>query len=67
MQLGEDLPQLLDGAHPAGEAAVGDEADGLALPLGVGDVDGLLQRRRVAVVVLGGDDDNASERSMRPT
>ena len=57
VDLGEDLAELLDGAEAAGHAAVGHEAGGLPLPLAVAQVDRLLERRRVAVVVLGGDHD----------
>ena len=51
-----DLLQLLDGAGSGGHSAVGDEADGLVAPLLVQVVDGVLQRRRVAVVVLRRDE-----------
>src|SRR5690606_22748321 len=57
VQLGEDGPQVLDGPEAAGDAAVADEPHGLAPPRGVEQVDGLLQARRVRVVVLGGDDE----------
>ena len=43
--------------RPAGPAAVRHEADRLGLPLVVRVVDRLFQRRREAVVVLGGDHD----------
>jgi hypothetical protein len=38
MQLGENPAKLLDGSKPAGYAAVGDEGDGLGLPLALGRV-----------------------------
>ncbi len=56
VELGEHLAEVLDRAQPAGEPAVGDEGDRLAAPLLVGQVDGLLQRGRSAVVVLRRDD-----------
>src|SRR5918999_4781837 len=56
VQFPEDLTELLDGAQTAAHPAVGHERHGLGLPLGVGQIDRLLERRRVAVVVLGGDD-----------
>ena len=56
VELGEDLPQLLDGSEAAGHAAVGHERHWLGSPLVVGEVDGLLERGGVAVVVLGCDD-----------
>jgi hypothetical protein len=54
----DHLLELLDGACPRRDAAVGDEPGGLVGPLLVQVVDRVLQRRRVAVVVLGRDEDD---------
>src|SRR5215472_2500086 len=56
LQFAGDQPQVLGGPGAA-DRAVGDESDGLVVPLGVEVVDGVLQHAGGAVVVLGGDDD----------
>jgi hypothetical protein len=53
LKLDGDQPQLLDGAGAA-DVAPADERDGLAPPLHERPVHGILQHRRVAVVVFGG-------------
>jgi hypothetical protein len=58
LQLDRHLPQLLDGPRSA-HTAVADEGDRLAVPLDKAVIEGILQRGRIAVVVLGGDDDVA--------
>ncbi len=55
LKLDGDTAQLLDGARSAARAAVGDVGDRLAVPFAVDVVERVLQRRRVAVVVLSGD------------
>jgi hypothetical protein len=55
---GHNLLELLDGAGTGGHAAVGDEAGRLVPPLAVQEVDGVLERRGVAVVVLGRHEDH---------
>jgi len=52
----EQLGECGEGALAA-TPAVADEGDGLALPLGLEEVDRVLQRGREEAVVLGGDDD----------
>lgn len=58
--VGDDRAPVLDGPDPA-VGAVGDQRDALVAPLGVEDVEGILQGRRHAVVVLRGDEDEAVE------
>jgi len=53
----ENKAELFDGAKASGDSAVGDECDGLGVPLGAVRIDQGLQRGSVAVVVLGRDDD----------
>lgn len=60
LQFAGDAAQVLHGAGAAG-AAVADEADGLVGPLGVQEVDGVLQGAGHGAVVLRGDDDEAVE------
>lgn len=57
MDFRDYLAELFDGAQAAGEAAVGDEADGFGAPFVFRVVEGGFQGRRVAVVVLGCDGD----------
>jgi hypothetical protein len=52
----DDLAQLLHGPDAAARSAVADEPDGLAVPLAVEVVEGVLEDGGVAVVVLGGDE-----------
>src|ERR1700678_3817277 len=56
LQRGDDLLELLDRPGPRRDAAVGDEPGGLVLPLLLQVIDRVLDRRRVAVVVLRGDE-----------
>ncbi|MCY1242056.1 hypothetical protein D9M72_549950 [compost metagenome] len=57
MQLPEHLAQLLDGPDAARGAAIGDEGDRLCVPGLVDRIDQFLERRRIAVIVFGRDDD----------
>src|SRR5918992_3573144 len=65
LELDGDLHELLCGAHAAARAAVGDERDRLVVPLRVEVVERVLERRRIAVVVLRRDEHVAVERADR--
>ena len=62
LHLGHHQPQVLHRARPAG-AAVADEAGRLVVPLGVQEIDRVLERAGGAVVVLGRHEDVAVEGS----
>lgn len=59
-QVTQDLPQVFDGADAALDA-VADEPGGLAVPLGVQEVDGVFQRAGDRAVVLRGHEDEGVE------
>jgi len=53
----EDETKLLDGPQASGDSAIGDEGDGLGVPLRAVGIDEGFERSCIAVVVLGRDDD----------
>ncbi len=59
MQFGKYLAEVFHCADATGNAAIRHEGDGLGLPLLVDRVDDQLEGRRIAVVVLGCDDEKA--------